>query len=346
MKLARITAGFFLILIISGCISSSTFPSPSYPSHPSPQHHEQAKYSLQVYFAPFSNEAVNTIIALINSSNESIHAAVYDLDLESIAEVLEQAKARRVDVKIVSDDRQAKREKSKIPELSKIIPVVLDNNEKDYMHNKFFVIDNKIVITGSTNPTYNGFYRNNNNLIIIYSDELAKNYEEEFQELYEGTFGGGSPTDETEVKVDGMAIENYFCPEDSCESQVLEELSKAQHEVYFMTFTFTSKPIAEKLAELESKGVQVYGIYEARQKSKYCTFDFLKQNGADVIWDKNPYTMHHKVFIIDNETVITGSYNPTKHANVANDENILVIHDKGIAEEYVEEFFDLWGEWR
>ncbi|HDD72763.1 MAG TPA: hypothetical protein ENG00_01575 [Candidatus Aenigmarchaeota archaeon] len=336
---AKITIPLLLILIISGCISSS-------PSPHLPQHHEQAKYTtIQVYFAPFSDETVNTIIALINSSNKSIHAAVYDLDLESIAEVLEQAKARGVDVEIVSDDRQAKRDESKIPELSKIIPVVLDNSEKDYMHNKFFVIDSKIVITGSTNPTYNGFYRNNNNLVIIYSDELAENYEEEFQELYSGTFGGGAPTDEPEVSIDGVVVENYFCPEDSCESQVLEELSKAKHEVYFMTFTFTSRAIAEKLAELESRGVQVYGIYEARQKSRYCTFDFLKQSGAEVIWDKNPYTMHHKVFIIDNETVITGSYNPTKHANVANDENILVIHDKEIAEKYAEEFFDLWEEW-
>ena len=55
--------------------------------------------------------------------------------------------------------------------------------------------------------------------------------------------------------------------------------------------------------------------------------------------------MHHKVFIIDNETVITGSYNPTKHANEKNDENILVIHGREIAGEYVQEFLDLWGEW-
>ena len=64
-------------------------------------------------------------------------------------------------------------------------------------------------------------------------------------------------------------------------SGALNKEFNAPVEVYFMTFTFTSKPVAEKLAELESKGVQVYGIYEARQKSKYCTFDFLKQSGAE-----------------------------------------------------------------
>ena len=71
---AKITIPLLLILIISGCISSS-------PSPHLPQHHEQAKYTtIQVYFAPFSDETVSTIIALINSSNKSIHAAVYDLD--------------------------------------------------------------------------------------------------------------------------------------------------------------------------------------------------------------------------------------------------------------------------
>ncbi len=48
--------------------------------------------------------------------------------------------------------------------------------------------------------------------------------------------------------------------------------------------------------------------------------------------------MHHKVFIIDEKIVITGSYNPTKNANENNDENLLIIHDKKIAEKYLEEF--------
>jgi phosphatidylserine/phosphatidylglycerophosphate/cardiolipin synthase-like enzyme len=55
-------------------------------------------------------------------------------------------------------------------------------------------------------------------------------------------------------------------------------------------------------------------------------------------------TMHHKVFIIDNKTVITGSYNPTKNANERNDENILIIHDKKIAEKYLKEFERIYYE--
>ena len=52
--------------------------------------------------------------------------------------------------------------------------------------------------------------------------------------------------------------------------------------------------------------------------------------------------MHNKVFVIDNKTVITGSYNPTKNANERNDENILIIHDKKIAEKFLNEFNNLY----
>ncbi len=48
--------------------------------------------------------------------------------------------------------------------------------------------------------------------------------------------------------------------------------------------------------------------------------------------------MHHKVLIIDEETVITGSFNPTKNGDEGNDENVLIIHDKEIAKKFLGEF--------
>jgi phosphatidylserine/phosphatidylglycerophosphate/cardiolipin synthase-like enzyme len=126
----------------------------------------------------------------------------------------------------------------------------------------------------------------------------------------------------------------------------VDELKNANNSVYFATFTFTSKPIAETLIDLHNKGVKVKGIYEKRQNSTWCTYKMLDEAGIDVIWDENPKTMHHKFFIIDNTTTITGSYNPTKHANTANDENILIIHNDNISNEYVNEFFKRWNEWQ
>ena len=52
--------------------------------------------------------------------------------------------------------------------------------------------------------------------------------------------------------------------------------------------------------------------------------------------------MHHKLFIIDNETVILGSFNPSKTADTRNDENILIIKDREIALRYLNEFNLVW----
>jgi phosphatidylserine/phosphatidylglycerophosphate/cardiolipin synthase-like enzyme len=48
----------------------------------------------------------------------------------------------------------------------------------------------------------------------------------------------------------------------------------------------------------------------------------------------SPPIAHNKVIIIDGETVITGSFNFTKAAEENNAENLLVIHDKKLAERY------------
>lgn len=52
------------------------------------------------------------------------------------------------------------------------------------MHHKFFVIDNKTVITGSFNPTKAADYSNDDNLVVIRNTEIAKQYSHEFQRIY------------------------------------------------------------------------------------------------------------------------------------------------------------------
>jgi phosphatidylserine/phosphatidylglycerophosphate/cardiolipin synthase-like enzyme len=48
--------------------------------------------------------------------------------------------------------------------------------------------------------------------------------------------------------------------------------------------------------------------------------------------------MHHKVFIIDEKIVITGSYNFSSSAERTNDENVVILFDPQIAAQYLAEF--------
>jgi phosphatidylserine/phosphatidylglycerophosphate/cardiolipin synthase-like enzyme len=83
-------------------------------------------------------------------------------------------------------------------------------------------------------------------------------------------------------------------------------------------------------------GAHVRGVFEASQAgSEYSRDEWLAGRGAEIYIDQNDATMHHKVLIVDAETVITGSYNFSRAANTENDENVLIIQSAPLAARYL-----------
>ncbi len=281
--------------------------------------------SFDVYFCQV-DDCEAAMLAAIETADE-VKCAFYDLDYEVLEQLLDDKEA---EVLVFEDYYEGFGTEIKAP-------------HGGLMHNKFCILDEKTVITGSTNPTDNGINKNDNNLVVIEGAYLAQNYLDEFEEL--------QGKKEKKVKYEKIThfdgdnefiIENYFCPEDDCEEEVLKELDKTKNTIQFMTFSFTSDPIGEMLIEKHAEGVEVKGVFEKRQESRYSEYGKLDDAGLDVRFDSNPATMHHKVFIIDEETVIFGSYNPSKNGNTRNDENVLIIHDKEVAEGFSAEFSRVW----
>ena len=195
------------------------------------------------------------------------------------------------------------------------------------MHNKFCIINSEYVWTGSWNPTQEMTIANN--VVFVQSKTLAKAYQAEFDELYSGVFHGGDSAPGI-VKLNGNLVEAYFCPEDNCQAHVFNVLRKAKNSIHFMTYSFTDDDIGSLLVEKMNKGVEVKGVFDPR-KDKYSEYDKLK----DV---SKVAKVHHKVFIVDGNTVITGSYNPTKNGDEKNDENLMIIHDADFAQKFEQEF--------
>lgn len=282
--------------------------------------------TFQVYFCPMDNCELR-LQQLLAQAQTSIHCALYDLNLNSLQEIFLE-KATKMEVQIVMDDDYIQKFRTPFTKADK----------QGAMHNKFCVIDQQWLFTGSTNPTENDARKNNNNLIITTLPTLIQNYEEEFQELWNGTFKTGKAVKKPIVFRQNMTIQNYFCPEDSCAEHVVKELAKAQFSIYFMTFSFTHEAIANILLLKKLDNLTVEGVIETRQVTKDSPFKRFNQNGISTLKDGNPRTMHHKVFIIDQKTVITGSMNPTNNGNKNNDENLLIIDDKKIAAQFLEEY--------
>ena len=161
------------------------------------------------------------------------------------------------------------------------------------MHNKFCIVDNTRMLTGSMNPTKNGAYKNDNNLLIINSEILSQNYQNEFNEMWNGTYKKGSKVRNPKVRLNEILIETYFCPEDNCLERIKDELKDAKNEIYFMTFSFTHPSIANILLLKNLDEVMVKGVMEARQVTKHSQFMRLNHSGIKVVKDRNKGNMHH-----------------------------------------------------
>ena len=223
------------------------------------------------------------------------------------------------------------------------IPIQDDGDDDGYMHHKFLVIDNRFVWTGSYNTTYNGAFRNDNNVIWIDSVPLAENFTKEFQTIYSSRGEKKLPQKSIphpQVTLrDGTQIVSYFSPGSETIPPLLREINSAQKSIYFMVFSFTHDKIGKAMRDQYENGIKVGGVFDENQISKYSEYHLMQEAGMDVKIDKTSGTMHHKVIIVDEETVITGSYNFSRNAEIRNSENLLIIKgNKDVARAYIGEY--------
>jgi phosphatidylserine/phosphatidylglycerophosphate/cardiolipin synthase-like enzyme len=132
-----------------------------------------------------------------------------------------------------------------------------------------------------------------------------------------------------------------FSPGENCLEAITRELGKAKKSVLVQAYSFTSVPIAEALVDAHKRGVKVEVILDkSRRNEKKSSVRFLSERGVQVRIDITRGIAHNKVMIIDGEAVITGSFNFTKNAEKKNAENLLIIHDRKLAEKYIENWLE------
>jgi phosphatidylserine/phosphatidylglycerophosphate/cardiolipin synthase-like enzyme len=282
----------------------------------------------------------------IDQARLSVDIAVFDLNLWSLRDALIAAHRRGIAVRLVVDSDYL--DEDEIQEVKAAGIPVLGDRRESLMHNKFTVIDRQEAWTGSMNYTITDSYRNNNNLLRIRSAPLAESYTAEFDEMFvEDSFGAGSPANtlHPKVQVDDARLEIYFSPDDGTADRLVELVQGAQDSIYFLAYSFTLDELAEALVERGQAGVRVAGVMEASQVESNTGSDYERfvAAGLDVRLDGNPRNMHHKVLIIDEQVVVTGSYNFSLSAETRNDENTLVIFDPEVTDMYLEEFRQVYA---
>ncbi len=308
---------------------------------------ENISNNIKVVFCP-SDECYSELINNFNLAKSEIICAFYDLDNKGIINSLINKSKKGVNISIIIDDAYLNEKNLKLFDGTNI-DIFSDLNREgkynNYMHNKFCVIDRNVLITGSTNPTDNGLYKNNNNLIIISSKYLSKNYLNEFNQMRYNKFGKykRSVIEYNNITLvynnERYLINSYFCPEDNCAKKIVNILNASKERILFATFSFTENSIEDTLTRLNLSGINVEGILEKRNsngKSSICRDTNLK-----IYLDSNKYNMHNKYFIIDNSIIITGSMNPSNNGNKYNDENILIIKNQKLNSIYYNNYLTL-----
>lgn len=142
----------------------------------------------------------------------------------------------------------------------------------------------------------------------------------------------------SETFLPNTKYEVCFTPGNDCTTTIVNEIKKAKKSIYLQAYSFTSKPITKAITDAKRKGVDVQVILDKSQikNNKYSSAKYLINQNVPVWIDYKPSIAHNKVIIIDNNTVITGSFNFTKAAQEKNAENVLVMHDVGLAKLYME----------
>jgi phosphatidylserine/phosphatidylglycerophosphate/cardiolipin synthase-like enzyme len=316
------------------------------------------------------NTMADTIAAYITRAKYSVDIAQYDYSASSsfsamavIANACNTAHGKGVVVRWIYDGSQPN---SGLPLLNSAINKLASPVVTNYiMHNKFVAIDatsatatDPYVITGSNDWGITQTDSCFNNLVIIQDKSLTNAYYLEFNKMWGGT--GAAPvsanskfsTNKTHsaqniFNVNGTTVEVYFSPKDTAEAHMVKAINTVNNEFFFGIYTFTDNTIANLLKTKYTGGIAGFGMIDSYSETNtpYTTLSPVMGANLKVYTGPSSYVVYHnKTMLIDPLTpssdpqVVTGSYNWTSAANTTNDENMIIIHDANVTNQYYQSF--------
>lgn len=313
-----------------------------------------------------------------NGPQWALDIAIYEFELPEIADLLVEALNHEVQVRVVYHAKvgdkqtiQNKRELRPLPRGTKKARIT-----KAIFHDKFVVLSRinaagehraRAVLTGSTNFTLNGVYRQANVVHIVEDQLLADTY----LELFEGLFGG-IDTRNTKRWINTHNPVDYadplcvlFSPRSNLTDigEVAEVIKQARRDVIFCTAFRLHNQITRALTPARPGKLIRYGLQNTRSEitgyhrgRSYTAPTFLKRSVEGFLKEstagqRGNILIHLKTimtdFSSDNPTVITGSNNFSTNASARNDENMLIIRgETDVADTYGCEMMRLYDHYR
>ncbi|HOS84501.1 MAG TPA: phospholipase D-like domain-containing protein [Bacteroidales bacterium] len=166
---------------------------------------------------------------------------------------------------------------------------IIQSYQDKFMHNKFAIFDNKKVITGSYNWTYSAEYNNLESVIISRDENLIKQFNIRFKQLFEKSVPPNKLT--TKLLIDSGAdkSEKEFV---ELENELKEDLLKAWEESGKIDKKLQNKFIIDF--------IENYGAIGACKRLMSTGLERI-QNGFIKMWELNRIDLTFESIIVKNK---------------------------------------------
>lgn len=145
--------------------------------------------NISYYFPKDGGQPDKHLISIIDSAKSNLDIAIYSLTKPDIVQSIVNAKKRGLNVRIITDSKESE-SNSESKELVLLknagIPIKI-NTHTGLMHLKVTIADNSIVTTGSYNYTNAATYENDEVLVVLNDVTAAKQFESEFNRMWNDT---------------------------------------------------------------------------------------------------------------------------------------------------------------
>ena len=123
------------------------------------------------------------LVKFIESAEKSIDLAVYDVTLDQVVHQI-LVKSKKMQVRIVVDRRQSKEKHSLVSTLIKGGANIRYGNQRGIMHDKFTIVDDKMIETGSFNYTNHATKSNQENQVYLSNSTIVERYRTRFDKIW------------------------------------------------------------------------------------------------------------------------------------------------------------------
>jgi len=144
---------------------------------------EHADPFVEAHFSP-GEGCVRRIRGLLESAKRAVDICVYSITDDRIAQSVIDIHRKKIAVRVITDDEKARDLGSDVIQFAHAgIPVLVDDSPF-FMHHKFAIFDDDVLLTGSYNWTRGAADNNQENLILTNDRRLVTAFRGEFDRLW------------------------------------------------------------------------------------------------------------------------------------------------------------------